>query len=147
MAGNINISSESGDLICRNNGYAILQNTYYLSSWNANSSVYALKTDMLSARNGELCYLLNAGREGDKQAWYQTLNEDPHPVPDKSHLPVWYFEGSYYNESPDAIQSPMAKWHNGKWYDLSGRNIWGKPKQGIYIKDGRKIAITKTQHN
>ena len=33
-----------------------------------------------------------------------------------------------------------GKWSNGKWFDLSGRRLFGKPARGIYIEDGKKKA-------
>ena len=74
MMGNMNISSDGGDVICRNNSRAILQDTYYISDWGAEIPYDAKSADQQSARSGELCYLLNAGRKDGNQAWFQTLN-------------------------------------------------------------------------
>ena len=30
---------------------------------------------------------------------------------------------------------------NGKWYDLQGRKLSGKPSRGIYIEDGKKVLV------
>ena len=142
MMGNMNISSDGGDVICRNNSRAILQDTYYISDWGAGIPYDAKSADQQSARSGELCYLLNAGRKDGNQAWFQTLNEDYHPVPDSSHLPVWYYEGAYINEDPDGIGNILINKQQEKTgiYDLSGRRIYGKPMQGIYIMNGRKVV-------
>ena len=103
MAGKMNISSNGGDVICRNNGKAILQGTYYLppsqGGWGVPSE--AISTDADEMSSGALCYKLNAGR--DEAAWYQTLDEDDYPVPDSRHLPVWFHEGTYVNEDPNAF--------------------------------------------
>jgi hypothetical protein len=142
MMGNMNISPNGGDVICRNNSRAILQDTYYISDWGAGIPYDAKSADQQSARSGELCYLLNAGRKDGNQAWFQTLNEDYHPVPDSSHLPVWYYEGAYINEDPDGIGNILINKQQEKTgiYDLSGRRIYGKPMQGIYIMNGRKVV-------
>ena len=34
-----------------------------------------------------------------------------------------------------------GKSSNGKWFDLQGRRLAGKPARGIYIEDGKKIMI------
>ena len=105
MNGNMNISSSGGDIICRNNGKAILQNTYYLSDWNAEVPSNAISTTTTNMESGALCYQLNAGRPDEKRAWYQTLGQDLFPVPDKRHLPVWYYKGSYTNEDPNVVMA------------------------------------------
>ena len=142
MMGDMNISSNGGDIICRNHNNAIIQDTYYYIDWNISEPTDAISTDWYDMACGKLCYLLNAGRTEERQAWFQTLGEDSHPVPDNRHLPVWCFDNSYYNENPDGIRQPIVngKWQDGKWYDLSGRSIIGTPPRGIYIKDGRKVA-------
>ena len=105
MAGDMNISSNGGDVICRNNSHAILTDTYYLpptgGGWGIPAD--AISTDSHDMASGALCYKLNAGRTENKQAWYQTLDEDDFPIPDSRHLPVWFYEGSYTNEDPNAI--------------------------------------------
>ena len=105
MAGDMNISSNGGDVICRNNSHAILTDTYYLpptgGGWGIPAD--AISTDSHDMASGALCYELNAGRTENKQAWYQTLDEDDFPIPDSRHLPVWFYEGSYTNEDPNAI--------------------------------------------
>lgn len=149
MTGSMNISSTGGDIICRNNSRAILFDTYYLTTWDASVPADAISTDRHNMTNGKLCYQLNAGRSEERQVWFQTLDEDSFPVPDNRHLPVWYFDGSYYNESPDGIDIvalPQRKNEEGI-FDLSGRRILDTPTRGIYIMNGRKIAFPVTQHN
>ena len=141
MMGKMNISSEGGDIICRNNQRAILFDTYYLSDWDAGVPVDAIQTDNQSMTSGLLCQQLNAGRTNDRQAWFQTLNEDLFPIPDKRHLPVWYYDGAYINENPDVVRNIPAHNPQNKTgiYDLSGRRLKSEPTRGIYIKNGRKM--------
>ena len=141
MLGEMNISSSGGDVICRNPNNAILLNTYYYTDWAASRPADAISTDWYEMASGKLCYLLNDGRTEEKQAWFQTLEEDSYPLPDDRHMPVWLYEGDYYNESPDAILAPMAngKWADGQIYDLSGRRINGLPRHGIYIVNRKKM--------
>ncbi|MBO7168243.1 MAG: hypothetical protein J6V61_05815, partial [Bacteroidaceae bacterium] len=63
-------------------------------------------------------------------------------VPDSSHLPFWYYEGASINEDPDAICNILIIKQQEKTgiYDLSGRRIYGKPMQGIYIMNGRTVV-------
>ena len=146
MAGAMNISSTGGDIICRNNGRAILFDTYYLSDWGETVPADAISTDFYDAASGKLCCQLNAGRSEERQAWYQTLNEDRFPLPDKRHLPVWLYNGSYINESPDAISHALSRVEgNRNWYNLSGQMVsskWlnAKRPRGIYISQGRKVV-------
>ena len=148
MAGDIRISPEGGDVICRNNGNIILSDTYYLTGWNADAPPTAVSTDATDMRSGALCLLLNAGREEEKQAWFQTLAQDAHPVPDNTHLPVWRYGNAYVNEDPDGIRAIENNPHiiNNKdaVFDLSGRRQTanGKLRQGLYIKDGKKIIVS-----
>ena len=143
MAGKMNISTANGDIICRNSSRAILLDTYYYSDWGATAPADAVSTDNYDMVSGKLCYQLNAGRSEGNHAWFQTLDEDQFPVPDNSHLPVWLYAGSYINENPDGMDGQMinAKQPNDECYDLSGRRILGRPAQGIYIKDGKKIVF------
>jgi len=155
MAGKMNISSASGDIICRNNSRAIVQDTYYYSDWEATVPAAAISTDFYEMSSGKLCYMLNAGRTEEKQAWFQTLSEDSFPVPDNRHLPIWLYAGSYINESPDGIEAiqnssqssgaggtQFTIHSNGTMYDLSGRQLSNcQIQRGIYIKDGRKFII------
>ena len=149
MAGDIHISSEGGDVICRNNSNAILTDTYYLTDWHADIPAAAISTDAIDMRSGALCLLLNAGRTNDKAAWFQTLAEDPYPVPDNRHLPVWHYDGAYVNENPDGIDEikneKLIMKDEGAVYDLSGRKMvngkWLNNKwNGIYIKNGKKYV-------
>ena len=149
MIGKMNISSEGGDIICRNNSRAIILDTYYYIDWDISEPTDAISTDEYEMTSGNLCLMLNAGRSEERQAWFQTLNEDNYPVPDNRHLPVWYYDGSYINEDPVgivAIQNSNIK-HQYEVYDLSGRRISGTPTRGIYIMRGRKFAFPVTQHH
>ena len=150
MAGTISIDTTGGDVICRNNGNAILQNTYYLTDWDAGVPADAIATDLHSTRSGRLCLLLNDGRTDGAQAWFQTLGEDDHPVPDATHLPVWLYGTSYVNESPDGLAElpsdhKFPSTHDATAYDLGGRIVPLRHGQraalprGIYLMDGRKV--------
>lgn len=148
MMGKMNINSEGCDIICRNNSRAIILDTYYHIDWNISEPTDAISTDSYEMASGDLCCLLNAGRSEERQAWFQTLNEDNYPVPDNRHLPVWYYEGSYINEDPDGIQIVRNQETKAtdEIYDLSGRRILGTPTRGIYIMNGRKIAFGNDQY-
>ena len=98
--------------------------------------------------DGELCYLLNDGRE----TWRQNLGSDAHPVLRRTHSVVYYDagNGSYYNnpdDNPDDvpfIEDTMA--HYGI-YDLKGRlvrksaNGTAGLQKGIYLINGRKVVV------
>ena len=154
MAGGMNISSEGGDIICRNNSRAIILDTYYLTDWNTGQATEAISTNAYDMACGKLCCQLNAGRSEERQAWFQTLDEDRYPVPDNRHLPVWYYEDAYVNESPDGLKemhnSQITNHNNGTIYDLSGRNVQSSMfnvqlRKGIYIKEGKKLYVPNSQ--
>lgn len=47
----------------------------------------------------------------------------------------------YGTDTPSAVSSPQpARW-NGNIYDLDGRVLPSRPAQGIYIEDGKKVAV------
>ena len=155
MAGGMNISSEGGDIICRNNSRAIILDTYYLTDWNTGQATEAISTNAYDMACGKLCCQLNAGRSEERQAWFQTLDEDRYPVPDNRHLPVWYYEDAYVNESPDGLKemhnSQIPNHNTGTIYDLSGRIVQSSMfnvqlRKGIYIKDGKKNVYGPDGH-
>ena len=140
MAGDMNIDASGGDVICRNNSKAIIQDTYYYTDWNGTVPSTASKTDSYDMASGALCYQLNAGRTAGKGAWFQTLSEDRFPVPDNRHLPVWSYEGSYTNEDPDGIKSILFLRPTNAIYDLSGRKTDVYKWPHIYIMNGKKYV-------
>ena len=46
-------------------------------------------------------------------------------------------------KKPTAIEPTIKQTEdNTKWYDIYGRTIQGKPRKGIYIKNGKKVIVT-----
>ena len=97
---------------------------------------------------GELCYLLNDGRE----TWRQNLGSDAHPVLRRTHSVVYYDagNGSYYNnpdDNPDDVPSIDATMAHYGIYDLKGRLVRKSAKgtaglqKGIYLINGRKVVV------
>ena len=97
---------------------------------------------------GELCYLLNDGRE----TWRQNLGSDAHPVLRRTHSVVYYDagNGSYYNnpdDNPDNVPSIDATMAHYGIYDLKGRLVRKSAKgtaglqKGIYLINGRKVVV------
>lgn len=98
--------------------------------------------------DGELCYLLNDGRE----TWRQNLGSDAHPVLRRTHSVVYYDagNGSYYNkpdDNPDHVPSIDATMAHYGIYDLKGRlvrksaNGTAGLQKGIYLINGRKVVV------
>lgn len=140
MAGSFTCDSEGCNMICRNSSNAILINTYYLSHRDVPVPSDAICTNAYDMAQGALCYQLNMGGTDGKQAWYQTLNADAHPVPDSRHETVWLHEGMYVNEAPDAILAPLARTKATGIYDISGRRLTGTPHRGFYIVNNKKYV-------
>ncbi|MBO5785669.1 MAG: CotH kinase family protein, partial [Bacteroidaceae bacterium] len=97
---------------------------------------------------GELCYLLNDGRE----TWRQNLGSDAHPVLRRTHSVVYYDagNGSYYNnpdDNPDDVPFIEATMAHYGIYDLKGRLVRKSAKgtaglqKGIYLINGRKVVV------
>ena len=98
--------------------------------------------------DGELCYLLNDGRE----TWRQNLGSDAHPVLRRTHSVVYYDagNGSYYNnpdDNPDNVPSIDATMAHYGIYDLKGRLVRKSAKgtaglqKGIYLINGKKVVV------
>ncbi len=62
---------------------------------------------------------------------------------------VILFMGQFTDDKPSAIEAPIGSIHNSQFiihnegdvYDLSGRKVNSKLKNGIYIQNGEKVAI------
>ena len=87
---------------------------------------------------GTLLYYLNPGFRNHQKGylgWYGYV----YSPSDKNLL--------YYKNSRDATIEIVAGVHdicqisNKQIYDLHGRRISGQPRQGIYIRDGRKVVV------
>ena len=62
--------------------------------------------DETQVASGELCYMLNQGDEQDEPIWYQTLEQDEHPVL-QHHLEVTLQEGEYVNKLDFVLSTPQ----------------------------------------
>ena len=112
-------------------------NCYYLRSMPTKQGTKVTEEQLAS---GEICYLLQAGRE--VPVWLQTLGEDKTPVLLQDHKLVVKTASGYEN-AENAIRqvSEVANTNeNGNIYDLTGRRV-GKARKGIYIRGGQKVLI------
>lgn len=95
-------------------------------------------------QNGEVCFMLNEGQTVDP-VWRQDLGKDQHPMLLSSHsIVIQNPDGSYANiMDEDGISfTPSLPRGEGTVYDMSGRRLDNSQlKKGIYIVNGRKIAI------
>ena len=70
---------ENNDIICRNNGN--VENCYFIGSTDGyKNEKGAIQVTEAQAASGELCFLLN-GKQSSEPAWFQTIGEDPMPMP------------------------------------------------------------------
>ena len=126
----------------RNSGHISLLNCYETIGNQVNNLDPAL------LESGELCFILDDGRE----IWRQALDEDAHPVLRKSS-PLVFLDtntGAYYNkteDTPDRLPDMEAEMAKYDIYDLSGKIVRktvsgtvGLPK-GIYLMNGRKVVV------
>ena len=111
-------------------------NCYYLVPMPTKQGTQVTQEQLLS---GEVCYLLQAGREAP--VWFQTLGEDQTPVLLQDHKLVVKTSNGYEN-AENAIRLPQARpaASGGRVYDLTGRRV-SQGRKGIYIMDGKKILV------
>ena len=133
-----------------NGGNSKIYNSYYKGT-NINGSgsgrvaspQEVTAVDEKALASGEVCYKLN----GDQSTinWYQTINEDNIPVLDKSHMIVVYDSNNGYRNATqdevDGISGPTPTFNGGDIYDLAGRKVKSQLPKGIYIINGKKVAI------
>lgn len=144
MIGDISVDTYGSDMLCRNNQNFIGTNNYYLTSWWPDTRPSeAMETDIVALRSGELCYQLNEGVTDGTQNWYQTLDEDEHPVPDNRHDGVMIYNGTY--TALDVVPSATESASHAV-YTLTGQRVgtdkadMSRLKKGIYIVDRKKLA-------
>ena len=94
--------------------------------------------------NGEVCFKLNDGKQGEDVVWFQTLGEDLYPVFDNTHKIVLYDEVlGYHNEGEDedGISEELrvkSEELTNDIYNLAGQRM-SRLQKGINIIGGRKI--------
>ncbi|MGN0234225.1 MAG: CotH kinase family protein [Bacteroidaceae bacterium] len=142
MLGDISIDTNGCNMLSRNPGQALISNCYYTSPWQVEIPANAVSVSEQEQADGSLCYRLNRGVTDGSQAWYQTLDLNPYPLPDRSLSTVYCVEDTYTNNLSDAIHAPVD---NGRMpsedaiYDLSGRRV-SRPVRGIYLQGGRLVV-------
>lgn len=100
MIGTFTVSTSGSSLFSRNDANVHVENCYYSTTWGAAYNAGSTKVNDTQLKNGEVCYRLNRSVSDGSQAWYQTLEEDTYPVPDKRHKPVYSDEkGNYFNDA------------------------------------------------
>ncbi|MCR5077994.1 MAG: hypothetical protein K6A82_08170 [Prevotella sp.] len=98
-------------------------------------------------RNGELCYLLNGSADKGRN-FFQTLDEDMHPVLDPTHKTISKEGSKYVNEAASTgieYVTPEVSAHAAGIYTLSGSKT-SQLRRGINIvrtQDGkvRKVLV------
>lgn len=142
MLGDISIDPSGCNMLSRNPGMALISNCYYDSPWQVEVPANAQSVSEQEQADGSLCYRLNKGVTDGSQVWYQTLDLNPYPLPDKSLSTVYCVEDTYINTLPDAIHAPVdisRRPSSDAIYDLSGRRV-SRPTHGIYLQGGRLIV-------
>ena len=96
--GDITLNPEGSRTIARVPEQVILSNCYYKTAFGAEESTQITDEQLAS---GEVCYLLNKGNT-ENPTWFQTLGEDPFPVPNPSHQKVGKkADGTYTNNASE----------------------------------------------
>lgn len=113
------------------------KNCYYLVPQPSKQGTHVTAEQLAG---GEVCYLLQAGRE--EPVWFQTLGEDKTPVLLRDHKLVVKTPNGYEN-AENAIRETFAEDRGAKGealYDLTGRRVQ-KARRGIYIRGGHKVLV------
>lgn len=99
MIGNISVSTSGSCIFSRNEGNVQVENSYYYTTWGAANNTGSTRVTESQVKSGDVCFRLNRQVSDGSQTWYQTLDTDLYPVPDKRHKPVYTDEkGNYFNE-------------------------------------------------
>lgn len=138
----IQVSESGSHTLSRNFGNVTASGNYYLYPLGETGNAQAVTLAKLSS--GQICYQLNQNNPLGSDAWFQTLEQDNHPVPDASHLPILLQDGQYINADLTGISSlrnTLNPQPNIPLYDLTGRPIQNPHRPGVYIRSGRKYII------
>ena len=145
---------------------ATFENNYWLAGSAAcaygGNEADATAVNAQQLASGEVCHKLNHGSASEEEAnsyqatinWYQTLpstdatvEPDPYPVLDDTHLRVWRYGSTYTNDDPDGIALPHESYEtyksyktymSYKTYNISGQMVSSPSQKGIYIINGKK---------
>jgi len=82
--GDIQLDASGSYTIAREPLHINIYNTYYKTPYGVAQGAQITDEQLAS---GEVCYLLNKGNT-ENPTWFQTLGEDPYPVPNPSHAPI-----------------------------------------------------------
>ena len=104
--GDIQLSGEGSATIARIPESVTVVNTYYKTPYGEVVTGTQITDEQLA--NGEVCYLLNKGNTKNP-TWFQTLGEDPYPVPNPSHAIVGKkADGTYTNDPSQFVDDTIG---------------------------------------
>ena len=83
----------------------LITNTYYKTPF---GDVVGTQITDEQLASGEVCYLLNKGNTEDP-VWFQTLGEDPYPVPNPSHQTVGKTKEGTYTNDPNLFYNETSQ--------------------------------------
>ncbi len=94
--GDITLNPEGSRTIARIPESVIMSNSYYKTAFGAEEGIQITDEQLAS---GEVCYLLNRGNT-ENPTWFQTIGEDPFPVPNPNHQKVGKkADGTFTNDA------------------------------------------------
>ena len=114
--GDIQLSGEGSATIARVPESVTVLNTYYKTPYGEVVTGTQITDEQLAS--GEVCYLLNKGNT-EKPTWFQTLGEDPYPVPNPSHGIVGKTaDGTYTNDPAQFVDDTQGGGEKGLLLDV-----------------------------
>ena len=99
--GDITLNPEGSRTIARIPQYVNISNCYYKTAFGVEEGTQITDEQLAS---GEVCYLLNRGNT-ENPTWFQTLGEDPFPVPNPNHKPVGKKADGTFSNDPSEWQT------------------------------------------
>ena len=104
LSQDITISSESSNIVSRNDGNVTVNNVFYAKAWGGTKGALATAEQL---RSGETAYKLNGSKSEGDLKWFQTIGTDTVP-----HLfdgdVVYNYGGKYMNEKPNPQLNAFA---------------------------------------
>ncbi len=103
--GDIQLDASGSYTLAREPLHINIYNTYYKTPYGVVQGDQITDEQLAS---GEVCYMLNRGNT-DNPTWYQTLGEDPYPVPNPSHQIVGKkSDGTFTNNASEFYTEPVT---------------------------------------
>ncbi|MBR4186927.1 MAG: dockerin type I repeat-containing protein [Bacteroidaceae bacterium] len=104
LSQDITISSESSNIVSRNDGNVTVNNVFYAKAWGGTKGVLATEAQLAS---GEIAYKMNGSKSEGDLKWFQTIGQDATPRLFDGAV-VYFYGGKYMNDVPNPQLNAFA---------------------------------------